>query len=364
MTGKLRIVSGTELASPSAGRSIGFPIAFDATRSNGGAPEIAGLNAKQAVARLNEQALFTFLPRLRRLEKAPIGNGMLETAQEGFARHLSRPLNATFSTIRLTPGRIAMSSQSGALGLAVLAAADQYGLGFSSFVSVGNKADVSGNDLLQYWEDDPRTGLILLYLESFGNPRRFAPLARRIARKKPILAVKSGRSVAGRRAALRLFQLVISNDAWASNDDQHNEPRTIVHALLRLTRVARPGSMIFLLSDFSHIDDEAERYVRQLAARSDLFLVHIFDPIEKELPPPGRYRIQFGRRTVTIETGNESVRQRYRQQFDERCERLQSLSKMPGVTLLRCATNDDPLHQIACFGQWHLPSPSPLQRTR
>ncbi|HEX6971078.1 MAG TPA: acetate--CoA ligase family protein, partial [Limnochordia bacterium] len=94
-----------------------------------------------------------------------------------------------------------MSSQSGALGLAIIEYARELGLGLSSFVSVGNKADVSGNDLIQYWEDDPDTSLILLYLESFGNPRRFARLARRVARKKPILAVKSGRSSAGRRAA-------------------------------------------------------------------------------------------------------------------------------------------------------------------
>ena len=79
--------------------------------------------------------------------------------------------------------------------------AQQLGLGLSTFVSVGNKADVSGNDLLQYWEEDEKTAVILLYLESFGNPRRFGRIARRVGRRKPIVAVKSGRSVAGRRAA-------------------------------------------------------------------------------------------------------------------------------------------------------------------
>src|SRR5262249_35145265 len=74
-------------------------------------------------------------------------------------------------------------------------------IGLSTFVSVGNKADVSGNDLLSYWADDARTGVILLYLESFGNPRRFARLAPDVARRKPIVAVKSGRSAAGSRAA-------------------------------------------------------------------------------------------------------------------------------------------------------------------
>ena len=110
-------------------------------------------------------------------------------------------LNASFSPIMPRSGGMALSSQSGALGLAILQLAADRGLGLSTFVSVGNKADVSGNDLLQYWEADPQTAVILLYLESFGNPRRFARLARRIARSKPIVAVKAGRTSAGSRAA-------------------------------------------------------------------------------------------------------------------------------------------------------------------
>lgn len=111
------------------------------------------------------------------------------------------PLNASFSPVFPPAGRIAMSSQSGALGLAVLEAARRLGLGLSTFVSVGNKADVSGNDLLQYWEEDPHTDVILLYLESFGNARRFARIASRVSRSKPILAIKAGRGKAGARAA-------------------------------------------------------------------------------------------------------------------------------------------------------------------
>jgi acetate---CoA ligase (ADP-forming) len=110
-------------------------------------------------------------------------------------------LNATFAPHNFPGGNIGFSSQSGALGLAVLERGATRGLGLSAFVSVGNKADVSSNDLLEYWEDDPATDLILLYLESFGNPRKFARLARRVARKKPILAMKGGRTTAGQRAA-------------------------------------------------------------------------------------------------------------------------------------------------------------------
>jgi acetyl coenzyme A synthetase (ADP forming)-like protein len=107
----------------------------------------------------------------------------------------------TFAPVEPPAGNVAMSSQSGALGLALMAQAGQMGLGVSSFISTGNKADVSGNDLLQYWENDESTDVILLYLESFGNPRRFARVARRVSRAKPIVAVKSGRTTAGARAA-------------------------------------------------------------------------------------------------------------------------------------------------------------------
>jgi acetyl coenzyme A synthetase (ADP forming)-like protein len=110
-------------------------------------------------------------------------------------------LNATFAPHSFPAGNIGFSSQSGALGLALLEQASIRGLGLSAFVSVGNKADVSSNDLLEYWEDDPNTDLVLLYLESFGNPRKFARVARRVARKKPILAMKGGRTTAGQRAA-------------------------------------------------------------------------------------------------------------------------------------------------------------------
>ena len=110
-------------------------------------------------------------------------------------------LNASFAPAAPNPGRLGFSSQSGALGIAVIDRSRELGLGMSTFVSVGNKADISGNDLLQYWEQDPDTDVILLYLESFGNPRKFARVARRVSRKKPIIAVKSGRSSAGARAA-------------------------------------------------------------------------------------------------------------------------------------------------------------------
>ena len=110
-------------------------------------------------------------------------------------------LNATFAPRSFPAGKIGFSSQSGALGLALLERAAATGLGVTSFVSIGNKADVSSNDLLEWWEDDDETEIVLLYLESFGNPRAFSRIARRLARRKPILALKGGTTRAGIRAA-------------------------------------------------------------------------------------------------------------------------------------------------------------------
>lgn len=110
-------------------------------------------------------------------------------------------LNASFSASSPLPGKVAMVSQSGALGEAILADAAQAGLGVSMFASVGNRADVTAADLLAYWEDDPLVEVILLYLETVGEPQEFVQVARKVARKKPIIAVKSGRSDAGAAAA-------------------------------------------------------------------------------------------------------------------------------------------------------------------
>jgi acetate---CoA ligase (ADP-forming) len=139
-------------------------------------------------------------------------------------------MNATFSPFYPPAGGVAMSTQSGALGLAILDQARRLNIGISSFVSVGNKADVSSNDLIEYWADDPHTSVILLYLESFGNPRKFTERARRVSRTKPIVAVKSGRSLAGARAASS------HTGALAASD-------TVVDALFRQAGVIRTSRL-------------------------------------------------------------------------------------------------------------------------
>lgn len=135
--------------------------------------------------------------------------GLLNTAD-------SVRLNGTFAPVYPPAGNVAMSSQSGALGIAILDYANRNNIGISQFVSVGNKADVSGNDLILAWEEDPQTDVITLYLESFGNPRKFSRIARRIGRQKPIVAVKSGRSGAGSRAASSHTGALASSDVAVS----------------------------------------------------------------------------------------------------------------------------------------------------
>jgi acetyl coenzyme A synthetase (ADP forming)-like protein len=147
----------------------------------------------------------------------------------------------TFAPVEPPAGNVAMSSQSGALGLALMAQAGQMGLGVSSFISIGNRADVSGNDLLQYWEADEATDVILLYLESFGNPRRFARIARRVSRAKPIVAVKSGRTAAGARAAS-------SHTAALAGSDQAADALFKQTGILRVDTLAEFFSVARLLA--------------------------------------------------------------------------------------------------------------------
>ncbi|MBC2934485.1 bifunctional GNAT family N-acetyltransferase/acetate--CoA ligase family protein [Nocardioides sp. zg-1228] len=111
--------------------------------------------------------------------------------------HPDVQLNASLSSVMPPRGRAGFFCQSGALGTAILEKVQNRGLGLTTFVSAGNRADVSGNDLLQYWEEDDATEVVLLYLESIGNPRKFSRIARRVSRRKPIVAVRSGRSSQG-----------------------------------------------------------------------------------------------------------------------------------------------------------------------
>lgn len=124
-------------------------------------------------------------------------------------------MNATFAPTMPPAGPVAFMSQSGALGVTILDYARELGIGIRQFVSVGNKPDVSGNDLLEYWEEDEAIRVILMYLENLGNPRKFTRIARRVTRRKPIVVVKSGRTAAGARAATSHTGSLAGADATA-----------------------------------------------------------------------------------------------------------------------------------------------------
>ncbi|MGD9116180.1 MAG: bifunctional GNAT family N-acetyltransferase/acetate--CoA ligase family protein [Dehalococcoidia bacterium] len=143
--------------------------------------------------------------RERELRDIALGHGMRVVGPNCMGVINTDPavnMNATFSRIYPPQGNVAFLSQSGAMGLVILEYAGNVNMGISTFVSVGNRVDISANDLLQYWGQDPATKVILLYLESFGSPRRFSRLARKVSATKPILAVKSGSTPAGSRAAM------------------------------------------------------------------------------------------------------------------------------------------------------------------
>jgi acyl-CoA synthetase (NDP forming)/GNAT superfamily N-acetyltransferase len=162
-------------------------------------------------------------------------------------------LNASLAATPPLPGRAGFFCQSGALGIAVLGEATRHGLGVSTFVSAGNRADVSGNDLLQYWETDEATDVVLLYLESFGNPRKFARLARRLGRRKPIVAVKSGRglvSAGPASTAVELPEVTVAALFEASGVIRVDTLADLLDvALLLTTQPLPPGDRVAVVSN-------------------------------------------------------------------------------------------------------------------
>jgi uncharacterized protein (DUF58 family) len=150
------------------------------------------------------------------------------------------------------------------------------------------------------------------------------------------------RPALGSRAALHLLQTISTETFWRPPATAEALEADAERALQRLTRVARPGSLIFLLSDFRRLGQDAERHLRQLAAHCDLVLVHCYDAVESELPPPGRYRIQSVGRSFSIETANEALRRRYHERFAERRAALETLCRGPGLRMVDCPTDAEP----------------------
>ncbi|GAA1676258.1 bifunctional GNAT family N-acetyltransferase/acetate--CoA ligase family protein [Glycomyces endophyticus] len=211
--------------------AVPAPHVADVLREAGAAGALAAVIVTAGFAETGDAAAQRELVRIARDHDmrlvGPNCLGVVNTAR-------SVRLQASFALDAPEPGGLSLASQSGAVGIAALAHATRTGLGVHSFVFLGNKADVSGNDLLAYWYDDPGTKAVALYLESFGNPRKFARIARAVARRKPVLAVKGGRSEPGRRAGL-------SHTAAAATSD------TAVDALFAQAGVIRCDTLEQLL---------------------------------------------------------------------------------------------------------------------
>ena len=151
------------------------------------------------------------------------------------------------------------------------------------------------------------------------------------------------RPALGVRAALRLLQTIASESLWEPAGGDAVSEVDAEHALLRLTRVARPGSLIFLLSDFDAFDTPAAAQLAQLTRHNDVVLISVHDPLEADLPPAGRYRVSDGRRILSVESGDPQRRERYRRHFAARQTQLQGFCRDHGVTLLSLSTADEPL---------------------
>ncbi len=142
----------------------------------------------------------------------------------------------------------------------------------------------------------------------------------------------------GKSAVLKLLQQLSTASHWHS---QHNEQEANANnALARLRRVAKPGSLIFLISDFRNLGPQAESHLAQLSRHNDVVLFHIYDPLEQALPKQGQYRVVWGQRS-SVFSSSDAAQQTHHQQFEQHRQQLQQLCHFPGIHYLSCATNDD-----------------------
>ena len=156
------------------------------------------------------------------------------------------------------------------------------------------------------------------------------------------------RPARGSMAALHLIKQLVAHPVWVNGVEQVDSSNrsTAVQALGRLRRVARPGSLIFLISDFRNIDDEAESHISQMARHSDIDMVFIFDQLERELPPAGLYKVGNDHETYLLNTGDEKIRMTYRQRFNSHYERWKKRSLVSGVYWTSCSTEQNAIHAL------------------
>ncbi len=148
----------------------------------------------------------------------------------------------------------------------------------------------------------------------------------------------------GKSAVLDLIGRTCNHPAWINSD--HNQPRNMAHAMSRLRKVTRPGSLLFLISDFRDMDEQAESHLINVARHNDVVLIQVYDPIEAELPPAGSYRVSDGDNELQLNTADKKLRRQYRQRFDQRQSKLARLCRQQRMYLLPVSTQDDVLSSL------------------
>lgn len=147
----------------------------------------------------------------------------------------------------------------------------------------------------------------------------------------------------GKAAVLRLIKQMVQFPAWRGEAGAAGAGDAGARALLRLRRVARPGSLIFLLSDFRRLDERDESELLRLSRHNDLVMIFIHDPLERDLPPPGIYRVSDGEREYVLDTFDPGRAAEYRRRFEDHQRRLERLARRHGIFLIQCSTRDDPV---------------------
>lgn len=150
----------------------------------------------------------------------------------------------------------------------------------------------------------------------------------------------------GKPPMLHLLEQIADAPAWQPAPSPHQSSDALPEALTRLRRVAQPGSLLFVISDFLHLDDACEAHIAQLAQHNDLFLIFVHDPLEEALPAAGPLRVGDGSRTITLDSSAEAIRQRYHEAWTQRLETLRRLSRRGNISLLSLSTDNDPLPQL------------------
>lgn len=145
----------------------------------------------------------------------------------------------------------------------------------------------------------------------------------------------------GKRGVLQFINRVVAHPAWTDPKPPAPDPRAARDALIRLRRIVRPGSLVFLLSDLGGLDNIAESHMAQLARHNEVTVLFVNDPFERQLPPPGTYRLSNGNEEFVLDTADGDYRDSYAQRFDARVDRLKKLTRQHRIAFFSCRTDDD-----------------------